>query len=936
MKKFKLSQAGLLLLFIIIGACSHKSDTSFSIDYEKYELDNGLEVILHHDTSDPVTAVSIMYHVGSSRETPGKTGFAHLFEHMLFQESENIPQDEFFRRIQNAGGTLNGFTSKDVTTYFEIVPKNALEMVLWMESDRMGYFINTVTQQAFGNQQNVVINEKRQHVDNRPYGHTRYVIDKNLYPEGHPYSWQVIGEMDDVENATVEDVKDFYNDFYGPNNATLVIAGDYDPENVKDLVEKYFGEIIPHGNVEEPAPMTVSLEESKRIYHEDNYARLPEINMVWPAVEEYHKDAYALRFLGKILSDGKQTPMYKVLVKEKKLTSNVRAYNQPNELAGKFVITIKANEGHSLGEVEDAVFEAFRRFEEEGITQTDIDRVKAGIETDFYNSLNSVFYKALQLSYYNTFTGNPGFIEEDIRNIQVVSLEDVQRVYEMYIKDRPHIVTSFVPRGDTSLIAENSVPANIVEEDIANATEIEVKDDEEVEIPKTPSKIDRSVEPEKGPDPLLNIPQTWTASLDNGMKIYGIEQDELPLVNFEVVIDGGFYLDDPEKIGVANLMTDIMMEGTESKTPEELEEEIELLGANIYMYTSNEEIVIRANTLSRNYLKTLALVEEILLEPRWDKEQFELAKTRTINNLIQREADPNFLAGKWFNRLIYDDDHIFSHYIQGTPESVKSITLEDLKTFYDNYFAPDISSFLIAGDINRVEVVQSLESLGQRWKFKEVSFPEYEKPQPVEHAKLYFYDVPGAKQSVIRIGTISLSRNDPDYYPAVVMNYKLGGSFSGTLNMILREEKGYTYGARSYFSGMKQPAPFIASASVRSGATQESVQIFMDEMEKYRQGISDEDLEFTRNALIKSNARRFETLGSLTNMLWNISKFDLPVDYIKEEENIITNMTAGQHQQLAEKYIRPDKMVYLVVGDAETQLESLKNLGLGDPVLLNN
>jgi zinc protease len=933
---FRLTSFVFLLLLSLLYSCSKSGDQNrLTIDYEKYKLDNGLDVVLHVDKSDPIVSTAIMYHVGSSREVPGKTGFAHLFEHMLFQESENIPEDEYFKKIQNAGGTLNGFTSNDFTTYFEVVPKNALEMVLWMESDRMGYFINTVTPASFAIQQNVVLNEKRQGVDNRPYGHTSYIIDKNLYPEGHPYHWQVIGEMEDVKNATVEDVKKFYNNFYGPNNATLVIAGDFNPDSVKPLVQKYFGEITKHGMVEEREKMPVSLYESKRLYYEDNFATVPEINLVWPTAEEFSDDAYALSYLAEILSDGKNAPLYKVLVKEKQLTSRVTAYNDPLELAGSFTIRVRANEGHTLKEVENGVLDAFKRFEEEGITQKDIDKVKASLERQFYNSINSVFYKSLQLSYYNTFTNNPGFIEQDIENIKAVTLKDVLAVYDKYIKDKPHVVTSFVPKGKLDLVAENSVKADIVEESIEQASEVQLPaGNMNEEIQKTPSSFDRSLEPSSGPEPMVSVPEVWTADLKDGIRVYGIEQNELPLVSIEVVLNGGFLLDDTSKLGVANLMTDIMNEGTKNKTPEELEDEIKLLGADIYMYTTNEEIIIGANTLSRNFDKTMALLEEILLEPRWDQEEFELKKIKTVNELIQSEANPTYIANVVMKKLLYGNNHIFAYDTRGNKSSVESITIDDLKNYYDNYFSPNLTTIHVAGNVSKKQVLGSLKSLEKRWVSKEVVFPEYEIPSPVSKSKIYFVDIPGSKQSVINIGYLALSRLNPDFYPATVVNYKLGGSFAGVLNMILREEKGYTYGARSNFNEQKVIAPFIASSSVRSNTTLESVTIFKTAMENYRQGISREDLEFTKNALIKSDARRFETLGSLIGMLRTISKYDLPFDYVKNEESFVRSMTPEMHQEIAQKYIVPDKMIYLVVGDARTQLNSLKSLGIGDPVLI--
>ncbi|MBN2165596.1 MAG: insulinase family protein [Marinilabiliaceae bacterium] len=925
----------LALILLLISCTPTKKTSDFKIDFEKYTLENGLQVILHHDKSDPVVAVAIMYHVGSSREVKGKTGFAHLFEHMLFQESENLPQDVYFQKIQNAGGTLNGFTTNDYTTYYEIVPKNALEKVLWMESDRMGYFINTVTEPAFVNQQNVVINEKRQRYDNQPYGYNWIIFGKNMYPDNHPYNWAVIGETEDIKKATVLDVKNFYNSFYGPNNATLVIAGDFKTKEVKAYVDKYFGEIQKREAVKPRNPMPVKLDSIKNIYHEDNYAKVPQLTMIWPTVEEFNPDSYALQYLAKILADGKKAPLYKILVKEKKITSNTTAFSYNRELAGDFFIQIRANEGYSLTDIQNGIFEAFKLFEKDGVSQIDIDRVKASIETEFYQQLGSVYDKALQLSYYNSMKGDPSYIEQDILNIQSVTINDVVNVYNKYIKDKPYITSGFVPKGQKELLIANSYSANIEEENAADAEELVASTDSVPPIEKTPSKIDRSIEPALGEDPLLAIPAIWTDSLNNGLKLYGVTQNELPLVYFQLIIDGGFLMDDTCKVGVANLITDALNEGTKNKTPEQLEEEIELLGANIRWYTANEEIIISGNTLSRNFEKTMELVREMLLEPRWDEEQFLLAKSRTIQYLKQQMANPDKLADIEFKKLLYGKNHILSRNILGTEESIQSITIDDLKTFYSKNFAPNISKFIITGNVEKNRVINSLQSINNQWTSKNIIFPTYKLPQSEKTAKIYFYNIPEAKQSVIKIGYLSLNGCNTDYYPATVMNYKLGGSFNGVLNLILREEKGYTYGARSYFEKMKQTAPFVATASVRTSATLESVYIFKTEMEKYTNGISDEELEFTKNALIKSNARKFETLEALLGMLKNISKYNLPLDYIKNDEEIVKSMTSEQHKTIAEKYIRPNEMIYLIVGDAKSQMEQLNNLGLGKPVLLN-
>ncbi len=911
-----------------------ESSAPLSIDFEKYTLGNGLEVVLHNDTSDPIVSVAIMYHVGSNREVTGRTGFAHLFEHMLFQESENVGQDQFFKKIQDAGGTLNGGTFQDGTVYYEVVPKNALEMVLWLESDRMGYMINTVTENAFYNQQEVVQNEKRQRVDNQPYGHTNYVIDKNIFPAGHPYNWQVIGELVDLQNATVDDVKDFYDKFYGPNNATLVLAGNFENGEAKMLIEKYFGEIKRRQQVQDLQPQEVSLDKTIRVYHEDNFAKAPQLNMVWPSVNQNHKDHYALDFLGQILADGKKAPLYKVLVEEKELTSNTSANNRSMEIAGKFRIRITANEGNNLADIEGAIFEAFEKFEKDGVSERDVERVKASQETNFYNAISSVLGKSFQLATYNEFYGDPGYITEDIQNILAITKEDVVNAYNTYIKDKPYVITSFVPKGSLELIAENSEIAGVVEEEI---TENEGKTivDATGEIIKTASQIDRSVEPEKGPEPTVSIPSIWQDKLGNGMVIYGIEQSELPLVQFTIVLEGGQLLDGLDKPGIANLMTDIMKEGTRNKTPEELEEEIELLGATINMYTSRDRITITANTLSRNYEKTVDLVEEILLEPRWDEEEFGRIIIRTQNQIQRSSANPNWVSQSVLSKLLYGQNHPYWNMTSGTEEQVGAIKLDDLKDFYEKNYSPSNAAIHIVGNVTKDQVMLSLKSINQRWKAKEVTIPDYEIAAQPDMASLYFVDIPDAKQSVIDLGYLAVKRTDPDFYPLQVMNYKLGGSFSGVVNLILREEKGYTYGARTSFSGQNVIGTFSASSSVRSNATFESVQIFKEEIEKYREGISQEDLDFTKNALLKSNARRFETYGALIGMLQNMSFYKLPADYIKQQEEITRNMTLEQHKALAQKYLTTEKMAYLVVGDAATQFEQFKDTGFDEVKLVD-
>jgi zinc protease len=635
-----------------------------------------------------------------------------------------------------------------------------------------------------------------------------------------------------------------------------------------------------------------------------------------------------------LFSYGKKAPLYKVIVEEKKLAPSVSGFQMSNEIAGEFRIRIRTFPDINLNDVKEAISESFQRLETESFTEEDVKRIKAGLETNFYNGMSSILYKSFQLARYNEYTGSPGYITKDLEKIKAVTKEDILRVYETYIKGKPYVMTSFVPKGQLDLIVEDSEPFTIVEEAVEAEKIASERPVEEFKVEPVPTSFDRSVEPAKGPDPEINLPSIWKDELSNGIRIYGIEHTELPLVQFSITIKGGQFLDDLNKVGVANLITDMMMEGTKNKTPIELEEAIEELGANINMLTSREAITVMVNCLASKFSDVYQLVEEILLEPRWDDKEFDRVKKQTIENINRSKVNPGVVARTVFDKLVYGNNHIFSIPTLGTMESVEAITIDDLKGYYEKNFSPTVAHIAIVGDISQDAAVNTFKSLEGKWAAKEVAFPEYELPTPLEKSMVFFVDMPGARQSVINIGNLSLPATDPDYYPADVMNYKLGGSFNGFVNLVLREEKGYTYGARTGFSGYLNSGTFSAFSQVQSQATLESVQIFRDLMLKYREGIAPDDLKFTKDALVKSNARNFETMFNLLGMLNYIAMYNLPGDYIKQREEFVRNLTPEQHKELAQKYINPDRMIYLIVGDAATQMKSLEKLGLGEPILV--
>lgn len=912
----------------------HKSESKLKLDYEKITLPNGLDVIFHVDKSDPIVTTAILYHVGSGREEKGKTGFAHLFEHMLFQESENVGQDQYFKKIQGAGGTLNGYTWTDGTMYFESVPKDALELILWMESDRMGYFINTLTQEAFENQQDVVQNEKRQNYDNKPYGNIYYVISKLLYPENHPYNWLTIGSMEDIKNASLTDVKNFYKKFYMPNNATLVVSGDFEIKQAKKLVQKYFGEIKSGKKPPELKVKDFELKETKKAYYEDALATAPYLSLSWKGVPLSNKEKVALDFLSGILGRDQKSPLYKLIVDEKKLSSGTSVGNDSNEYAGSFGISIKGFSETSLDDVEKAIFESLARFEKEGISDGDLDSLKSKYEKAFYNKFSTIIGKAINFADDNTFSKNPKHYQDEIKEIMSVKKEDIINVYNKYIKNKNYVSVSFVPKGKANLAVKDAKVFTIKEEAIANTEEKKKKEVAKVKIAKTPSSFDRSKEPALGEKPLLKLPQLWNYDSKNGIKVFGTKQSELPLINFSIKLDGGMLLDRSDKIGTANLLAQLLREGTKNRTPAQLEEELESLGADLSISAGKEGITINVSTLERTYEKTLALVEDVLLNPNWDDKAFEKLKKKVLTSIKDEKSNPDRVAVNVMLKLVYGNS-VLANQAVGNYETVERITLDDLMNYYHHNLSPSLARFNIAGDISKDRVVKSLKSLESNWKNHKVDLPEIVLPKFAEKPQLYFVDVPKAKQSVIYLTHPGLSRKDPDYFKAQLMNTYLGGSFSSLLNNILREEKGYTYGARAYFSGGKYAGIFYASAGVKSSTTQDSVKIFKETVSNYYNLINQKELDIVKNSQIKSNARKFEGLGALTAYLDEIGTYNLSPDYVKQEENIAQNITLDEVKGLIKKHIKPESLIYLVVGDAETQLEPLKTLGLGDPIMLN-
>jgi len=912
------------------------SDKNPTIEFEKFTLDNGLEVILHIDKSDPIVAINLAAHVGSGREQPGRTGFAHLFEHLLFLDSENLGYgglDEMNTRI--GGNGTNGFTTNDMTQYFQAVPKEGLEKIIWAEADKLGWFINTVTQEVLDNEKQVVKNEKRQRVDNQPFGHNLYIVSKALYPSDHPYNWQVIGSLDDLDSATLDDVKEFYGKWYVPNNVTLTLSGDFKKSEAKKLIIKYFSE-IPRGNDISPYEAEpVSLKADKSFYHEDNFATLPQLSITWPAVEQYHPDSYAINILIEYLTDGKNAPLNKIMIDEDKVTSQITTFNYTKEIAGEIYMFMSPNENISIDSLLPSLNKGFAHFENNGISEKDLNRIKAGVEIDFYQNIQSALGKAIQLSEYNTYTDDPGFFNEEVNNLLSVTVDDVMNVYKKYIKDKNAIYVSFVPKGQKKLALKGSIKAKIVEEKIItdklNLTEYDPKKREIKEF--TPSSFDRSIEPKFGASYKISAPNIWRTQLKNGLNLYGNFSNETPLINFSLFIDAGRKYGTIEKPAVPRLLADMLSKGTLSKTTSELEDAIQSLGSSISIRNDVEGTYITGVTLNKNFDATMSILIEILQEPRWDQKEFELLKTKAIENIIKSEGNPNFIAYRENAKLKYNSNNILHYIGYGPKNKIEAVKIDDLKKFYSQFYNLDNAKLRIVGNFNTKKVREKFSFALDTKSINEKILPQ--SANSVKETKIYFYNIPDAKQSVLIMDYPSLRATDKDYLLAKAINFPLGGIYTSKLNSKLRIEKGYTYGIRSSFNGTKDEGTFIIQSSVRTNATKEAIELIRDIVTSYGTSFSDTELKVMKNALIRGKALENETSTNKLQILNNISLYNYDDNYQAKSSNLIKELSLEKFKSLVAQYIHPSKMNILVVGDAKTQLNRLKELGYEDPILLN-
>ncbi|MBA6348381.1 insulinase family protein [Colwellia sp. BRX10-1] len=893
------------------------------IPYQKYTLSNGLTVILHKDASDPLVHVDMTYHVGSAREELGKSGFAHFFEHMMFQGSENVADEQHFKLITEAGGTLNGTTNGDRTNYFQTVPANQLEKMLWLESDRMGFLVDAVTQEKFEVQRETVKNERGQSYDNRPYGLLGERVAEALYPAGHPYSWQTIGYLEDLDRVNVNDLKAFFLKWYGPNNATLTIGGDIDAKETLALVEQYFGSIPRGPEIAMPEKPTFTINEDRYISMEDN-VHLPLVYMSYPTVSVRHADEAPLDVLSSILGGGKTSLLYKNLVKNQ-LAVQASVGHPCAELACTFTLLALPHpaSGKTLADIEKVIRESLVEFEERGVQDDDLAKVKASMEASFIFGLQSVSGKVSTLAANQTFKGDPNYIEKDIARYANVTKADVMRVFKKYIKDQHAVIMSIVPKGKLDLIAaqDNFIPAPRSKGQTSETSA------ESLVVRKAKDNFDRSKMPISAANKSVAVPQMWNKTLANGIKVLGTQSIETPTTSLLLKIPAGHYYSDKDKAGVVSLLASALNESTTKRSAEEMSNELQKLGSSIAIYAGNQYLNVNVSTLTKNLDATMALVNEKLMHPAFIEVEFSRNKSNAIQGAINSKKDAGYLASTAYRQLL-QADNIAATSSQGTEQSLNNITLADVKAFYEQQVKPSDSQLIVVSDLKEKALIKSLNVFSS-WQGKGSSLVLTLAKPETKAGVIYLVNKEGAAQSAIRIGKRSMTQDiTGEYYKSYLMNFTLGGAFNSRINLNLREDKGYTYGARSGFSADKFSGTFTASAEVRADVTDKSIIEFVNEIKGYNeQGITAEELSFMRNSINQRDALKYETPRAKLGFLAQILEYDLKPSFVQERAEIVETISAEEINTLAKKHLNLAEMLMVVVGDAKTLKPQLKALG---------
>jgi zinc protease len=880
-------------------------EIAIEIPYEKFQLDNGLTVVVHEDRKAPIVAVNVWYHVGSKNEKRGKTGFAHLFEHLMFNGSEHY-NDDYFKVLERLGATdLNGTTNEDRTNYFQNVPTSALDTVLWMESDRMGYMLGAVDQAKLDEQRGVVQNEKRQG-ENQPYGKAFLLITENTYPAGHPYSWPVIGYMEDLDAASLDDVREWFRTYYGPSNAVVVLAGDIDAKTAREKMERYFGAIPPGQPVPRHEMWIGKRDENKRQTMQD---RVPQarIYKVWNVPPIYSEEGDMLFLAAQVLGAGKTSRLYQRLVDRDRIATDANSFAYLQEIGGQFFMVSTAKPGGDLKAVERALDEELARLLRDGPTAEELDRVKTRYMANFLRGIERIGGfggKSDLLASGEVYAEDPGAHKRRLHNVQRATPGIVRDAARKWLSDGWYALEVH-PFPDYKAL---------------------------------PKDVDRSKVPEPDMPPSFKMPTLQRQTLSNGLRIVLAERRSLPLVNFTLIVDAGSAADQFAAAGTARLAMSMIDEGTALRSSQEIADQLERLGATLSSSASLDDCTVSLSALKAKLDESLEIYADVVLNPSFPASEFEREKRLQIAAIQREKTQPAAMAQRVLPAFLYGKGHAYGNPLtgSGTEASVERVQREDLAKFHATWFKPDNAALVIVGDTTLAEIAPRFEKLFAAWKPGETPKKNLAEVRHQERSQVYLMDRPGALQSVIIAGHVAPPRNDPGDIALSTLNRVLGGSFLSRLNMNLREDKHWSYGAGALLNPAVGQRPYFVYAPVQTDKTKESlIEINKEIREILRERpVTEEELKAAQDGLTLRLPGSRETTGQLGNSIAEIVRFGLRDDYWDTYTPKVRALTRADMSAAAERLLRPDNMVWIVVGDRAKIEEGVRELNLGDMKLI--
>ncbi len=881
---------------------------SFDIPYSKHTLANGLTLIVHEDHKAPIVAVNVWYHVGSKDERPGRTGFAHLFEHLMFNGSEHF-DDEFFRPLEAVGASkMNGTTWFDRTNYFENVPTSALDMTLWMESDRMGHLLGAIDQNKLDEQRGVVLNEKRQG-ENQPYGRVDGLIARETYPAGHPYSWDTIGSEADLNAATLADVKQWFTDNYGAANAVLVIAGDVQTDEVVKKVEHYFGDIAPGPVRERHGAWPAKMSGSKRSVMQDRVPQ-PRLYQTWNIPGFCEQDTNLLQVASEILAGGKNSRLYQRLVYRDRLATSVDASLGPFEIGSQFQITTTVQPGGDVASVEQAIDEELQRFLEQGPTQEELERIKIGHESDFVRSLERIDGsggKSMTLAQYQVYCGSPDWYKKELGWVFASTPAQIRDTTRAWLSDGRYTLT--------------------------------VEPFPEYQTAK--AGADRSKLPAPGAAPALKLPALQRATLSNGLRVLLAERHEVPVVQATLLVDAGFAADAGIGAGTSKMMLEMLDEGTPTRDSLQIARDLEDLGARFAATANQDSTLIGLNALKRQLAPSLDVFADLLLHPSFPDGELARLKQQRLAGIAQEKSQPVGLLTRLYPQLIYGRDHAYSNPRSGNGNeaAVAAITPADLKALHERWLRPDNAQLLIVGDTTLAEIKPLLEAKLGSWKAPATPLPVKNLGDVTlpSRPRVVLINKTGAEQTLIAAVSVAPPKSDPDDLPMVVANNVLGGMFVSRLNMNLREDKRWSYGASSVLGSTRGPRPFLAYAPVQADKTLEAIREMDKELRGFvgKRGVTPAELKMSVDNIVVGLPGDNETAGEVAGSYLNILQFGLPDTYYNDLVPKAEAITQAQANAAARKFLKPDALTWIIVGDLKRIEAPIRASKLGEVQVLD-